>query len=135
MRIVPTHGVIEMGHVLWGPAIARSRVATEALFLFAQYVFEQLGYRRFEWKCHDRNEASKHAALRFGFRYEGTFRNHMVVKGESRDTAWFAMTDADWPAIKTAFQTWLAPDNFNADGSQKTKLAAAVDQPRMTLSP
>lgn len=122
MRIVPQHGVIEIGHVLWGPVIARSRVATEALFLMAQYVFEVLGYRRFEWKCNNRNEPSKAAALRFGFRYEGLFRNHMVVKGESRDTAWFAMTDEDWPLLKPEFTRWLSPDNFDDMGQQKTKL-------------
>jgi len=122
MHIVPLHGSIEFGHVLWGPAIARSRVATEALFLSAQYVFDVLGYRRFEWKCNSRNEKSKSAALRFGFRYEGVFRNHMVVKGESRDTTWFAMTDEDWVFLKPRFQTWLAPENFDDAGMQRTKL-------------
>lgn len=122
MRIVPAHGVVEVGHVLWGPLVARTRVATEALYLFAQYVFEQLGYRRFEWKCNNHNEPSKRAAARFGFRYEGLFRNHMVVKGESRDTAWFAMTDTEWPELKAAFQSWLSPDNFDTAGLQKRKL-------------
>jgi len=123
MHIVPLHGTIEIGHVLWGPAINRSRVTTEALYLTAHYVFEALGYRRFEWKCNARNEKSRTAALRFGFRFEGIFRNHMVVKGESRDTAWFAMTDDDWPLLKPRFEEWLAPENFDDVGQQKTALA------------
>jgi RimJ/RimL family protein N-acetyltransferase len=99
MRIDPAHGVIEIGHVLWGPAIARTRVATEALYLSARYVLGDLGYRRFEWKCNDLNEPSKRAARRFGFAFEGVFRQHMVVKGRNRDTAWFSMIDAEWPAL------------------------------------
>ena len=95
----PEHGVIEIGHILWGPAVARTRVATEALALYARHAFDALGYRRFEWKCNARNESSRRAALRFGFAYEGTFRQHMVVKGWNRDTAWFAMTDGDWPLV------------------------------------
>src|SRR5215469_7499230 len=93
MRIDTVHGVIEIGNILWGPAIAKTRIATEALYLFAQYVFDELGYRRFEWKCHNLNEPSKRAAERFGFIFEGVFRHHMVIKGQNRDTAWFAMTD------------------------------------------
>lgn len=126
MRIVPAHGVIEVGSILWGPAIARTRIATEALYLFAEYVFERLGYRRLEWKCNALNAASRRAALRFGFQYEGIFRQHMVVKGQSRDTAWFAMTDADWPSCKTAYLTWLDPDNFDSSGFQKSKLSATM---------
>jgi RimJ/RimL family protein N-acetyltransferase len=122
MRIDPVHGVIEIGHVLWGPAIARTRVATEALYLSAEYVFETLGYRRFEWKCNDRNEPSKRAALRFGFAYEGLFRQHMVAKGRNRDTAWFAMIDSEWPALKASYQAWLSPDNFDQQGRQLRKL-------------
>jgi RimJ/RimL family protein N-acetyltransferase len=124
MRITPEHGVIEIGSILWGPAIARTRVATEALFLFARYAFEELGYRRFEWKCDSRNEPSKRAARRFGFTYEGVFRQHMVLKGQNRDTAWFAMVDIDWPSIRGAFEQWLAPANFDAGGRQKVRLAA-----------
>ncbi len=127
MHIVPAHGAIEFGHVLWGPAIARTRVVTEALFLSARYVFEDLGYRRFEWKCNTLNAPSQRAALRFGFRFEGVFRNHMVVKGQSRDTAWFAMTDGDWPSIKAGFLTWLAPENFDAAGRQKSLLSVAAN--------
>ncbi len=122
LRITPEHGVIEIGSILWGPAIARTRVATESLFLSARYAFDALGYRRFEWKCNARNEPSIRAARRFGFTYEGTFRQHMVVKGQSRDTAWFAMTDGEWPAIRTAFERWLAPDNFDRDGRQRARL-------------
>ena len=123
LRITPEHGVVEIGHVLWGPAIARTRVATEALFLHAAHAFDALGYRRFEWKCDAGNEPSRRAALRFRFAYEGTFRQHMVVKGRNRDTAWFAMTDADWPRIKVALDGWLDPSNFDADGRQKERLA------------
>ena len=122
MRIVPEHGVIEIGNVYWGRGIARTRLATEALYLFARYVFDELGYRRFEWKCNDRNEPSKAAALRFGFEFEGVFRQHMIVKGESRDTAWFAMLDGDWPALKAEYERWLAPDNFDEAGNQKSRL-------------
>ena len=102
--------------------MARTRVATEALYLHARYVFEALGYRRFEWKCNDLNEPSKAAARRFGFTFEGVFRQHMIVKGNSRDTAWFAMLDGEWPAIRVEFERWLDPLNFDADGSQKTRL-------------
>jgi RimJ/RimL family protein N-acetyltransferase len=122
MRITPEHGVIEVGHILWGPAIARTRVATEALFLFARYVFEKLGYRRFEWKCDARNEPSMRAARRFGFMYEGTFRQHMVVKEQNRDTAWFAILDVEWPSIRKAFEQWLEPTNFDLQGKQKARL-------------
>ncbi|MGG6896853.1 MULTISPECIES: GNAT family N-acetyltransferase [Rhizobium] len=122
MRIDNTHGVIEIGSILWGPAIARSRVTTETLYLFASYVFDTLGYRRFEWKCHNLNEPSKRAAERFGFTFEGIFRQHMVAKGRNRDTAWFAMIDADWPKLKAGYERWLSPENFDEAGQQKTKL-------------
>ena len=125
MRMDNTHGVIEIGSILWGPAIARSRVTTETLFLFASYVFDTLGYRRFEWKCNNLNEPSKQAAERFGFVYEGIFRQHMVAKGKNRDTAWFAMIDADWPQLKARYERWLHPENFHEAGHQKTKLALA----------
>ncbi|HXV78732.1 MAG TPA: GNAT family protein [Candidatus Binatia bacterium] len=122
MRITPEHGVIEVGSILWGPAIARTRAATEALYLFARYVFNDLGYRRFEWKCDARNEPSKRAATRFGFTYEGTFRQHMMVKGENRDTAWFSMLDIEWPTISKSFELWLDSSNFDPLGHQKTRL-------------
>jgi RimJ/RimL family protein N-acetyltransferase len=122
MRIVPEHGVIEIGSILWGPAIARTPVATEALFLSARHAFDELGYRRFEWKCNARNAPSIRAARRFGFSYEGTFRQHMVVKGLNRDTAWFAITDGAWPALRAAFEGWLAPTNFDPQGRQRARL-------------
>jgi RimJ/RimL family protein N-acetyltransferase len=122
MRIVPEHGVIEIGNIYWGDRIARSRVATEALYLFASHVFDDLGYRRFEWKCNDLNEPSKRAAQRFGFQYEGTFRQHMIVKGRNRDSAWFSILDADWPRLRAGYQRWLDPKNFDAGGVQKARL-------------
>lgn len=122
MRIVPEHGVIEIGSILWGPALSRKRGATEALYLAARHVFEDLGYRRFEWKCNDRNEPSKAAALRFGFSHEGLFRQHMWVKGANRDTAWFSMLDSEWPRLRKAYDRWLDPANFDATGRQKTRL-------------
>lgn len=122
MRITPEHGVIEIGNILWGPAMARSRLATEALYLAARHVFEDLGYRRFEWKCHNLNEPSKAAARRFGFSYEGLFRQHMWTKGASRDTAWFSMLDSEWPRLRREYNRWLEPSNFDAAGRQKSKL-------------
>ena len=125
MRITPEHGVIEIGNILWGPAIARTRVATEALYLAAKYVFDELGYRRFEWKCNDLNAPSKAAARRFGFTFEGVFRQHMWTKGANRDTAWFSMLDQEWPRIRAAYERWLAPSNFDAGGLQRKRLQAA----------
>lgn len=130
MRIDATHGVIEIGNILWGAPIARSRVATEALFLFASYAFDELGYRRFEWKCNNDNAPSKRAALRFGFSFEGIFRQHMVVKGKNRDTAWYAMIDAEWPALKAAYEAWLSPDNFDWAGRQKSGLQTLITAQR-----
>ena len=122
MRITPGHGVIEVGGIYWGPVIARTRVSTEALYLHARHVLDELGYRRLEWKCNDLNAASKAAAQRFGFTFEGVFRQHMIVKGQNRDTAWYAMLDGEWPRIKAEFERWLAPDNFDADGMQRSRL-------------
>lgn len=122
MRIDPAHGVIEVGHILWGPAIARTRICTEALYLHVAHVFGTLGYRRFEWKCNDGNTPSKRAAERFGFQAEGVFRRHMVQKGRNRDTAWFAMTDADWPRLRAGYERWLDPGNFDGDGAQRSRL-------------
>lgn len=122
MRIVPEHGVIELGHILWGPGVARTRVATEAFALAAGYAFDGLGYRRFEWKCHADNAPSRRAAERFGFTYEGTFRQHMVMHGRNRDTAWFALLDHEWPAAKAALEAWLEPGNFDAEGRQRRSL-------------
>ena len=122
MRIRPEHGSIEIGGVYWGLPMARTQMATEALYLFARHAFDDLGYRRFEWKCNDRNEPSKAAATRFGFSYEGVFRQDMIVKGESRDTAWFSIIDGEWPAIRAEFERWLSPDNFDASGQQRSRL-------------
>lgn len=122
MRIDAANGVVEIGNIYWGPLVARKAAATEALFLFARYAFDTLGYRRFEWKCNNDNLPSKQAALRFGFQYEGLFRQHFVIKGLNRDTAWFAMIDKDWVALKPAYEAWLAPDNFDESGNQKRRL-------------
>lgn len=122
MRIREAHGSAEVGCVAFGPKLKRTREATEAMFLMGQYLFETLGYRRYEWKCHNENAASKRAAERFGFAFEGIFRNDMVVKGANRDTAWYAMTDEDWPGIKAGYETWLAPENFDETGEQKAAL-------------
>jgi RimJ/RimL family protein N-acetyltransferase len=122
MRIEPAHGVIEIGYVYWGPAIAKTRLATESLYLFARHVFDDLGYRRFEWKCNNRNEPSKRAATRFGFTFEGVFRQHMIARGENRDTAWFSMLDGEWPVRKAGFERWLDPSNFDTHGRQKSPL-------------
>jgi RimJ/RimL family protein N-acetyltransferase len=124
MRIAPEHRVLEVGFVVMAPWAQRSILATEAHYLLARHVFEDLGYRRYEWKCDDRNLRSRKAAERLGFIYEGVFRAHMIVKGHNRDTAWFAIVDADWPAVKAGFECWLAPNNFDAEGRQRQSLAA-----------
>lgn len=126
MRIEPAHGVIEVGNILFAPSLQRTRAATEAMYLMARHVFEDLGYRRYEWKCNAQNEPSRRAALRFGFNFEGIFRQHMVVKGRSRDTAWFSMLDYEWPARKRAFEAWLDPANFDGEGHQRRRLAELV---------
>jgi RimJ/RimL family protein N-acetyltransferase len=123
MAIRPEHKVIEVGHVVYSPALQRTPLATEAQYLLARYVFETLGYRRYEWKCDSLNAASRRAALRYGFTYEGIFRQHMIGRGRNRDTAWFAMLDSEWPARKQAFERWLAPENFRADGTQVESLS------------
>ena len=123
LRIDPPNRVIEVGNILYTPALQRTAGATEAQYLFARYVFDDLGYRRYEWKCNALNAPSKRAAERFGFTFEGIFRQHMIVKGRNRDTAWFAMLDSEWPARKAAYERWLAPDNFDADGRQKVSLS------------
>ena len=124
MRIEPAHGVIEVGNVLFSPALQRTPAATEAIYLMARHAFEDLGYRRFEWKCNALNQASRRAALRFGFSFEGIFRQHMVVKGSNRDTAWFSVLDGEWPTRKRAFEAWLDPANFDAAGRQRVSLSA-----------
>jgi RimJ/RimL family protein N-acetyltransferase len=118
MRIREAHGSAEIGCVAFGPKLKRTPEATEALALMARHVFIDLGYRRYEWKCNYANEASKRAAERFGFTFEGVFRNDMVAKGRSRDTAWYSITATEWPALDAALTHWLSHDNFAKDGSQ-----------------
>jgi RimJ/RimL family protein N-acetyltransferase len=125
MAVRPDMRVIEVGHVLLSPALQRTPLATEAQYLIARYAFETLGYRRYEWKCNALNAASRRAAVRLGFAFEGVFPQHMIVKGRSRDTAWYGMLDRDWRARKRAFERWLAPENFDADGRQKLRLSHA----------
>jgi RimJ/RimL family protein N-acetyltransferase len=124
MRFDPAHGVIETGHLLFGPRLGQTRGATEAVRLLARHIFDELGYRRFEWKCNNANEPSKRAAIRFGFTFEGVFRQHMVIKGENRDTAWYSITDREWPARRRAFERWLDPSNFDEGGHQRLSLSA-----------
>jgi RimJ/RimL family protein N-acetyltransferase len=122
MRIAPAHRVIEVGGIVYSPRLQRTRAATEAMYLLARYVFETLAYRRYEWKCDALNEPSRSAALRLGFTFEGIFRQHMIVKGRSRDTAWYSMIDSEWPARKARFERWLAPENFDTEARQRTRL-------------
>lgn len=123
MRITPAQGVIEVGHICYGPALQATPGASEAQYLLARRVFDELGYRRYEWKCNNANAASKRAAERLGFTFEGVFRQHMIVKGANRDTAWFSMLDTQWPACKMAFESWLSADNFDEQGRQLRSLA------------
>jgi RimJ/RimL family protein N-acetyltransferase len=123
MRIEPANGCIETGHLHFSPLMQRTPVATEAIYLMMKQIFA-LGYRRYEWKCDACNVPSRQAAQRFGFSYEGIFRQAVVYKGRNRDTAWFAMTDKDWPALRLAYERWLAPANFDADGQQREPLSA-----------
>jgi RimJ/RimL family protein N-acetyltransferase len=122
MEIRPAMRVIEVGHIVYSPALQRRPLGTEAQYLLARYAFETLGYRRYEWKCNALNAASREAALRYGFAYEGTLRQHLIAKGRNRDNAWFSMLDSEWPARKAAFERWLAPGNFDRDGRQRTSL-------------
>ena len=122
LRIAPEAGSIEIGHIHFSPALQGSMAATEALYLMLQRVF-RLGYRRCEWKCNALNQASRRAALRLGFRFEGVFRQAAVVKGRNRDTAWFSMLDREWQRLAPAFEAWLQPQNFAADGRQLQRLS------------
>jgi RimJ/RimL family protein N-acetyltransferase len=124
MEIRPAMRVIEVGHIVYSPALQRRPLGTEAQYLLARYAFETLGYRRYEWKCNALNAASRRAALRYGFVYEGTLRQHMIGKKRNRDTAFFSMLDCEWPARKAAFERWLAPENFDSEGRQRTSLRA-----------
>ena len=123
LRIERQNGVIEIGHIWFAPVMQRTRQATEAIYLLARHAFDDLGYRRLEWKCDSLNVPSRRAAARFGFVHEGVFRQHMVVKGRNRDTAWYAITDAEWPIRRAAFEAWLSPDNFDLSGHQRNSLS------------
>jgi len=124
MEIRPAMRVIEVGNILYGPPLQRTALATEAQYLLARYAFETLGYRRYEWKCNALNAPSRRAASRLGFTFEGIFRQHMIVKGRNRDTAWYAMPDGEWPVRKLAFERWLEPENFDNQGRQRMRLTA-----------
>ncbi|MCY0388179.1 GNAT family protein [Robbsia sp. Bb-Pol-6] len=123
MRIDPPNGVIELGFVVYSPRLRRTRIATEALYLLMRHVFDDLGYRRLEWKCDALNAPSRAAALRYGFHFEGIFRQATVYKGRTRDTAWFSVIDAEWPALRQAYERWLGAPNFTADGVQIERLS------------
>ena len=129
MRIDPTHRCIEVGNILYGKSLQRTPGATEAQYLLMRYIFEDLGYRRYEWKCNALNEPSRRTALRLGFTFEGIFRKHMIVRGRNRDTAWYSMLDAEWPAAKVAFEQWLTPANFDSAGNQRQSLTALRGTP------
>ena len=122
MRIDRPNGVIEVGNINYSPLLQRTPAATEAMFLMMARVFDELGYRRYEWKCDSLNAPSRSAALRLGFQFEGIFRQAVIYKGRNRDTAWFSMIDSEWPTLKRAYEQWLAPDNFDAEGRQQRKL-------------
>jgi RimJ/RimL family protein N-acetyltransferase len=124
LRAVPEHGTVEVGHLAFSPKLQRSVAATEAMALMMGHAFDTLGYRRYEWKCDALNARSRQAATRLGFTYEGTFRQALVVKGRNRDTAWFSITDGEWPRLRVALATWLAPVNFDAAGQQRQSLSA-----------
>jgi RimJ/RimL family protein N-acetyltransferase len=124
LRIDPDNGVIEIGHIWFAPELQRTHKSTEAIYLMTATAFNELGYRRLEWKCDSLNVPSRKAADRFGFTFEGIFRQHMIVKGRNRDTAWFSMTDGEWPLRRAAFEAWLSPENFDEKGRQRRSLAA-----------
>jgi RimJ/RimL family protein N-acetyltransferase len=129
LRIVPEHGVIEVGHIHLSPWLQQSRAATEFQYLLMRHAFEDLGYRRYEWKCDSLNAPSRRAALRLGFRFEGIFLKAIIYKGRSRDTAWYSIVDEEWPGIQQGFEAWLAPENFDGNGRQLRSLAGLRDQP------
>ncbi len=122
MRIEPVHGVIEIGSIVFSPRLQKTRAATESMYLLMRLAFDELGYRRYEWKCDSLNAPSRAAAQRYGFTFEGIFRNAVVYKGRSRDTAWYSITDAEWPRVRAAFEAWLDPGNFDARGTQIRRL-------------
>jgi RimJ/RimL family protein N-acetyltransferase len=124
MRIEPIHGVLEVGSITYSPLLKRSRAGTEAMYLMMRYAFDDLGYRRYEWKCDSLNVASRAAATRFGFHFEGVFRQAIVYKERNRDTAWYSIIDREWRRVRAAFEAWLSPENFEASGQQRRALAA-----------
>ncbi len=134
MRITPEHGVIEVGSITIAPEMQQSACFTEAMWLMMNWAFHA-GYRRYEWKCDALNLPSRRAAQRLGFSYEGVFRQHMVIKGRSRDTAWFSVIDGDWPALSEAFEAWLAPRNFDAEGRQVERLSDLTGLVRVSSDP
>ena len=134
LRIDPGAGSIEVGHINFSPAVQGTRAATEAIYLLMSWVFET-GYRRFEWKCDALNLPSRRAAQRFGFSYEGVFRQATVYKGRNRDTAWFAAIDTEWPALRSAYEAWLRPDNFDASGQQRERLSDMTRLVRVSQDP
>jgi RimJ/RimL family protein N-acetyltransferase len=125
LSIEPQHGRIEIGHIWFGTSLQRTTAATEAIFLLAKHAMDDLGYRRLEWACNSLNEKSRRAAERFGFTFEGTFRNHQVLKGRNRDTAWHSITADEWPRLRAGFEAWLAAENFDDQGRQKHALGTA----------
>jgi RimJ/RimL family protein N-acetyltransferase len=129
MSIVPEHGSIEIGHIWLAPGLQRTSAATEALVLLVGHALGELGYRRLEWKCNAANAASRRAAVRLGYRFEGIFYNHMVSKGRNRDTAWYSILDEDWPRLREAYASWLAPANFGAGGAQLRRLSDLTHPP------
>jgi RimJ/RimL family protein N-acetyltransferase len=130
LRITPEFGVIEIGHIWFAPELQRTVGATEAIYLLIRHAFDDLGYRRVEWKCNALNAASRRAAERFDFTFEGVFRKHQIVKGRNRDTAWYAITDDDWPTTRSGFQSWLSPENFDGEGRQIRSLAELTGTPQ-----
>ena len=134
LRVDPEMGSIELGHINFSPALQRTRAATDAMFLMMQWAFD-VGYRRFEWKCNALNHPSRRAAERLGFSFEGVFRQAAVVKGRNRDTAWFAAIDADWPALKAAYDAWLTPNNFDTEGRQHERLGDLTALVRVSKDP
>ena len=134
LRIAPEAGSIEVGHICIAPEMQKGHAATEAMWLMMDWAFRN-GYRRYEWKCNALNAASRRAAQRLGFSYEGVFRNHLVIKGRNRDTAWFAITSEDWPALSEAFKAWLAPENFDATGKQRERLSDLTKLTRYAADP
>jgi RimJ/RimL family protein N-acetyltransferase len=134
LRITPEAGSIEVGHICFSPALQRQPAATEAMFLMMDWAF-RAGYRRYEWKCNALNIPSRRAAQRLGFSFEGVFRNHMVIKGRNRDSAWFSVIDSEWPALREAYGAWLSPRNFDAKGNQRERLSDLTRLVRTTSDP